>query len=254
MPQLQRLAIASQQLHESKIDLTPEQQHYLGRVLRLQGGDRFIAMNGQGQWWLAELQDSSLAHIIEPLEASTELPIPVVLMVAPTKGNHFDQVVRCATELGVTSLVPVLSDRTVLKPSPQKSVRWQRIATEAAEQSCRQVIPSILAPMSFAAALHWSQREHPAAAQYICVTAAGATGLLGTLERTMGIIVMTGPEGGWTPQEEQQAITAGYQPVSLGRRILRAATAPIAAMALVAAHLDQQDAHLFKENPGESGY
>ncbi|MGF1604468.1 MAG: 16S rRNA (uracil(1498)-N(3))-methyltransferase [Thermosynechococcaceae cyanobacterium] len=254
MPQLQRLAISSQQLHESKITLTPEQQHYLGRVLRLQGGDRFIAMNGQGQWWLAELQNSSLAHIVDTLAASTELSIPVVLMVAPTKGNHFDQVVRCTTELGVKSLVPVLSDRTVLKPSPQKSVRWQRIATEAAEQSCRQVIPNILTPMTFSAALHWSQQEHPTATQYICVTAAEAPGLLGTLERTTGTIVMTGPEGGWTPQEEQQAIAAGYQPVSLGRRILRAATAPVAAMSLVAAYLDQQDAHSLKENCGESGY
>ncbi len=241
MAQLQRLVISPQQFHKSWIRLNDEQRHYLGRVLRLQTGDRFIAMDGQGLWSLAELRDSETAQVIEVLNVTTELPLSVTLLVAPAKGNAFEQVVRCTTELGITCLVPVISERTILKPSPQKCMRWRRIATEAAEQSCRQVIPNILDPMSLSAALRWSQQfqqEH-AAAQYICVTDAISPSLLGTLVRGQNIILMTGPEGGWTALEEEQATLAGYQPVSLGQRILRAATAPIAALSVVAAHLEQ---------------
>jgi 16S rRNA (uracil1498-N3)-methyltransferase len=251
--QLQRLAIAPEQLNGLHVNLTSAQQHYLRRVLRLQLGDRFIAMNGQGQWWLAELQDVALAHILEALSVSTELSVPVILMVAPPKGNHFDSVVRCATELGVACVLPLLSDRTLLKPSPQKTLRWRRIATEAAEQSCRQVIPDILDPMPLSDALCWSQQRCPSAAQYICVTESGAPGLLGILEQAPGIALMTGPEGGWTPQEQAQALAVGYQPVSLGPRTLRAATAPVTAVSIIAAYLDQQDSPLFEETRGESG-
>jgi 16S rRNA (uracil1498-N3)-methyltransferase len=241
VPQLQRLVIASEQLQGRQIDLTHEQQHYLNRVLRLQTGDRFIAMNGKGQWWLAELELPPSARILESLSISTELPIPVTLMVAPAKGNYFDQVVRCTTELGINCLVPLLSERTLLKPSLQKCLRWRRIATEAAEQSCRQVIPEILDPMSLSVALRWSQQQFEAATQYICVTDSTAPGLLGNLTQTQGITLMTGPEGGWTAVEQAQAILAGYQPVSLGQRILRAATAPVTALSVIAAYLEQRD-------------
>jgi 16S rRNA (uracil1498-N3)-methyltransferase len=241
VPQLQRLVIASEQLQGRQVNLTHEQQHYLNRVLRLQAGDRFIAMNGKGQWWLAELELPPSARLLESLSISTELPIPVTLMVAPAKGSDFDQVVRCTTELGINYLVPLLSERTLLKPSAQKCLRWRRIATEAAEQSCRQVIPEILDPMSLSVALRWSQERFEAATQYICVTDSTAPGLLGNLAPAQGITLMTGPEGGWTAVEQAQAILAGYQPVSLGQRILRAATAPVTALSVIAAHLEQRD-------------
>ncbi|MEO0377680.1 MAG: 16S rRNA (uracil(1498)-N(3))-methyltransferase [Cyanobacteria bacterium P01_A01_bin.17] len=241
MPQLQRLVIASEQLQGAKISLTQKQQHYLSRVLRQHSGNRFIAMNGKGQWWLAELDSPISAHILEPLNITTELPIPITLMVAPAKGNAFDQVVRHTTELGISRLVPLLSERTLLKPSPNKCLRWQRIAIEAAEQSCRQVIPEVLDPMSLTAAIQWSQQQCKTAAQYICVTDSDAPGLLGNLRPGHDIILMTGPEGGWTAIEQEQAIQADYQPVSLGRRILRATTAPITALSVIAAHLEQRN-------------
>ncbi len=136
MPQLQRLAVTATQICDRQIDLTREQQHYLNRVLRLQAGDRFIAMDGRGHWWLAvlEAQETGLiASITEEIAVNRELPVEVTLMAALPKGNGFDDVVRQATELGVASIVPVTSDRTLLKPSDQKVDRWRRIAAEAAE-------------------------------------------------------------------------------------------------------------------------
>ncbi|MEB3336403.1 MAG: RsmE family RNA methyltransferase, partial [Leptolyngbyaceae bacterium] len=156
MTNLQRLAIAPTQIQAQQIILTADQQHYLSRVLRLRDGDLFIAMNGQGQWWLVELQGQSSevrGHILESIAVETELPATITLLVALPKGNGLDEVVRQATELGVTCIMPVISDRTLLQPSPQKLERWRRIAQEAAEQSERQVVPTILEPISFAESL-----------------------------------------------------------------------------------------------------
>jgi len=168
MAQLQRLAINADRICDRTINLTPEQQHYLHRVLRLQTGDKFIAMDGRGHWWLAvlEAQETGLiASITEEIAVNRELPVEVTLMAALPKGNGFDEVVRQATELGVASIVPVTSDRTLLKPSAQKVDRWRRIAVEAAEQSERQFVPSIFEPVSFDLAVKDCGQKY----RFICV-------------------------------------------------------------------------------------
>lgn len=230
LSQLQRLVIAPSQLQQQEISLTPQQQHYLSRVLRLQTGDRFIAMNGQGQWWLAKLEGAQ-AQILEPITVQSELPVLVTLIVALPK-NGFDEVVRQTTELGVASLIPVISDRTLLHPSPQKLERWRRIAQEAAEQSERLIVPEILDPVPLATGLSLAKDQ-----RYICVARGDSPHLLDCLLPThhSPITIATGPEGGWTPAEVEAAIATGFQPVSLGRRILRAVTAPIVTLSLIAA-------------------
>lgn len=245
MVQLQRLVINPSQLSGQQCALTPEQQHYLYRVLRLSQGDRFIAMDGQGHWWLAALAEpSSDAQILEALVVETELPISVTLAVALPKGSGMDDIVRQATELGVASIVPVLSDRTVLNPSAQKVERWRRIAQEAAEQSERQIVPTVLDPTPFPAFLQ-TTLHHSLPHRYICVTRRSAPMLLDCLIAAakpnylqQPILIATGPEGGWTDTEVERAIAEGYQPVSLGRRILRAITAPVMALSLVAATVE----------------
>ncbi len=283
MPQLQRLAVAAAQICANKIDLTREQQHYLNRVLRLQAGDRFIAMDGRGHWWLAILaarETGLFASITEEIAANGELPVAVTLMAALPKGNGFDEVVRQATELGVASIVPVTSDRTLLKPSSQKVDRWRRIAAEAAEQSERQIVPEILEPVSFDLAVKNCGQKH----RFICVARGEnrhlwdcVSGLepprpplvrgeqepeeppqppllrgeqepeeppqppllRGEQEPEESIAIAVGPEGGWTDGEVERAIEFGFEPVSLGSRILRAVTAPMVALSLVGAAFEK---------------
>ncbi|MBE9008048.1 16S rRNA (uracil(1498)-N(3))-methyltransferase [Fortiea sp. LEGE XX443] len=236
MTQRQRIAIAPSQLQQSQILLTPQQLHYLGRVLRLRDGDRFIAMDGLGKWWLAQLTGEQ-AQILETLSVETELPVTITLMVALPKGNGFDEVVRCCTELGVTCIVPVISDRTLLNPSLQKLERWRRIAAEAAEQSERAFVPTILEPVAFNTALLSTASPQ----KYICEGRGNYPHFSNCLPNKeqitndQGLIIATGPEGGWTEKEIENAIAANFQPVSLGRRILRAVTAPIVALSLVTA-------------------
>jgi 16S rRNA (uracil1498-N3)-methyltransferase len=233
MSQLQRITINPSQLQETQILLTPQQKHYLLRVLRLEDGDKFIAMDGMGKWWLTQLTGET-GEILELLEVKTELSVSITLMMALPKGNGFDDVVRCCTELGVSSIVPVLSDRTLLNPSPQKLERWRRIAAEAAEQSERAFVPTILEPVPFSTALNEIAANH----RYICEARGDHPHLTTVLNKnnpSTEITIATGPEGGWTETEITMAINAEFQPVSLGSRILRAVTAPIVALSLIAA-------------------
>jgi 16S rRNA (uracil1498-N3)-methyltransferase len=177
------------------------------------------------------------------------------------KGSGFEDIISAATELGVTSILPIKSDRTILNPSPRKLERWRRIAQEAAEQSERQIVPTIVDPLDFTSAIQ--QGIDSTTHRYICVARGNVPHLLNCLpklevidqgdEQNKGdekdsskgskrpiIAIATGPEGGWTPAEIEQAIAAGFQPVSLGHRILRAVTAPLMALSLIAASLETQ--------------
>ena len=253
---LQRVTIAPSQQQGDQLHLSDAQIHYLGRVLRLQPGERFIAMDGQGTWWLATWQGNAIAHIAHEILATTELPIPLVLMVAMPKGNGMDEIIRQTTELGVAEIWPVMSDRTLLQPSPNKLGRWQRIATEAAEQSERQRIPKLYPPQPWPVALEAlqiathgpSESNERAIAAFLCTARQGVL-LRESLSQVLSqpasptqIVIATGPEGGWTDAEIEQAIAHSFTSVSLGRRILRAITASIAATTLIAHHLEASQA------------
>lgn len=234
-----RLVIAPQQIKAEQISFTPEQQHYLGRVLRLNNGDRLVVMDGKGASWNAEITATG-GRIIAAISLDTELPVAITLITALPKGSGYEQIVRCCTELGVNTFIPVWSDRTIIKPSLNKVERWRKIATEAAEQSQRQIVPTILTPIKFTQAL--SDHSSLAPNKYICVARGNRSCLWSSLpSRVEGsIAIATGCEGGWTAAEVEQAIACGYQPVSLGKRILRAVTAPITVMSLVVAALEEE--------------
>lgn len=240
---LQRVAIAPSQIHSTELHLNDTQIHYLQRVLRLQGGDRFVAMDGLGHWWLAQLDGvGDRASLLESLPVANELPIPITLLVAMPKGSGMDDIVRQCTELGVHTLVPVVSDRTLLQPSAQKLDRWRRIASEAAEQSERQIIPTVAEPIPWAEALTLGNPEEDA--RYLCAARGNSVLLVNALAQRLNdeppgsIVLATGPEGGFTQGEEELAIAHQFQPISLGRRILRAVTAPVGAIAIAASVME----------------
>ena len=117
---LYRLVVSPRQIKDKLIDLEPEQEHYLRRVVRLNNDDQFMAIDGQGHCWQAKLTSVG-AKIINSVEENKELSVAVTLMIALPKGNGFEDIIRCTTELGVNQLQPLISDRTLLKPSPINS-------------------------------------------------------------------------------------------------------------------------------------
>ena len=235
---LSRLVFSAAQQQEDYIHLNTEQQHYLKRVLRLGNSDRFIAMDGQGKSWLAEIMGSK-AQLLELIELKTELSVNISLITALPKGNGYEQIIRSGTELGVNCFIPVFSDRSILKPSNNKVERWRKIVTEAAEQSERQIVPQIINPIAFSDAIANLIPNH--SDRVICVARKGTVPLIRYLQNTTqpNIVIATGTEGGWTAEEITLAISHNFQPVSLGKRILRAITAPITALSLVTAILEE---------------
>ncbi len=231
---MQRLTIAPAQLHFPTLELTADQQHYLRRVLRLQAGDRFLAIDGRGAGYLVELRIDS-AHILEALTLKNrELALPVHAVIAIPKGHGFDDLVRACTELGVSHIHPVLSDRTIPTPSASRQQRWVKIAQEAAEQCERTILPQIEEVCSWSAIAAQAQGQ-----KKFCVTRQSAPHLGNSLERAGEIWIAIGPEGGWSDRESQQALELGWEMVSLGPRILRTITAPIAALAIIGSYLDR---------------
>jgi 16S rRNA (uracil1498-N3)-methyltransferase len=240
---LQRITIAPHQINSQQITLTSDQHHYLTRVIRLRTGDRFQAIDGVGNCYLAEI-NGEVAEIIQITTTTVdrELPQPITLICALPKGNNFDDLVRACTELGVTTILPAISDRTLLNPSPQKLTRWRKIAQEAAEQSERLVVPTIAEPQALTTI--FSQLPD-LADKYLCEARGDQPHLLTCLQASQLIdrpmIIAIGPEGGWTDGEIQQAIKHGFRLVSLGARILRTITAPIVALSIVAAAIDSSE-------------
>lgn len=222
------------QVVADQLCLSSSQQHYLYRVLRLGPGQQFVALDGQGQQWMATLTPESDRAAIAPLPTTAPPQAPITLAIALPKGNGFDDVVRQTTELGVTALQPVISDRTLPQPNPKKLDRWQRIALEATEQSERLLRPQIFSPLTWRHYLEQATEGQ----RWICVARGDAPHLLTAAQASDPLVpaaIAIGPEGGWTTAEIEGAIAAGFQPVSLGPYILRAVTAPLAALTLVTA-------------------
>jgi 16S rRNA (uracil1498-N3)-methyltransferase len=247
---LQRITITPSQIHDNHIALTVEQHHYLTRVIRLQSGAQFQAIDGTGKLYLAAITAASSQHIatgtaqiIQTIPTlDRELPQPITLICALPKGNNFDDIARACTELGVATILPAISDRTLLNPSPQKLQRWRKIAQEAAEQSERMIIPTIAEPQSLQTI--FSQLPDPSY-KYLCEARGRHPHLLPSIQSTqlanIPIIFAIGPEGGWTDREIDLATQHDFQLVSLGRQILRTITAPIVALSIVTAAIDNAE-------------
>ena len=236
---MQRITITPSQVHDNQIALTTEQRHYLTHVIRLRTGDEFEAIDGTGSCYLAAINAAGAQIMRIAITISQELTQSITLICALPKGNNFDDLVRACTELGVTKIIPAISDRTLLNPSPQKLQRWRKIAQEAAEQSERLVVPTIEEPQALKTI--FEQLVDPAY-RYLCEARGEHPHLLTSIQSTesidMPIIIAIGPEGGWTNGEIALAIGYNFQLVSLGARILRTITAPIVALSVISAAID----------------
>jgi 16S rRNA (uracil1498-N3)-methyltransferase len=230
---LQRITIDPQQLQANQIALTAAQLHYLQRVMRLQTGAKFQAIDGSGTLYLVELSSDSGQILEKSVPTGIELPVGVSLIVAVPKIG-LDDVVRACTELGVSEIYPVTSDRTIVQPSEQKRRRWLEIAKEATEQSERLIVPTIHPVQSWKTVMVQITGQRK-----ICAARGDAPHLMSNLDLQASVSIAIGPEGGWTDRELQQSIDLGWQPVSLGDRILRTITAPLAAMSMIGGLLER---------------
>ncbi len=207
------------------------------RVLRLKRGDAVTLCDGAGTDYLCTVSDVSDGQISLVLQhssrAQSEAQVSCSIYMAFPKADKFEHVVQKATELGAAELIVFPSARCISRPEPRqlakKLERWQKIAASAAEQSGRGCIPRVLALPSYTAALQRAAQAELAVCFY--ENEANLHFRSAVEARPFrSAALLTGPEGGFEPEEICQAAEAGLQICTLGRRILRCETAPLCAL------------------------
>jgi 16S rRNA (uracil1498-N3)-methyltransferase len=237
---LHRIFIRPEQIEEGTVTFSKEERNYLKNVLRLKTGDSLKVLDNQGSEYIVEIdeisRDAVRAIIVEKrvLEASG---VSVILGQGIPKGKKLDFIIQKSTELGVDTLVPLVTERTVVRPnerfSAKKPERWKKIAGEAARQCQRKTIPKIYPAMDFQRFL----KEFAYAEKRIILWEEKRdvrfSDVLKGLDRIKTVVLVVGPEGGFSREEVTSAEQEGFVSAGLGPLILRSETVPIVALGIV---------------------
>lgn len=233
-----RFFVASEQMQSDEVMLTGENAKH-AKVLRLKCGEQVLLCDGDGIECIcavAQIGDDITLQVEERRTSEAEAAVRVSVYVAFPKADKLEHVVQKATELGAYEIVAFPSARCISKPDDKslakKVERWQKIAASAAEQSGRGRIPRVLTLSNYKTALERAAQADKALLFY---ENERATTLRMALEKKpyKTVSILTGPEGGLEEAEVKQAMDAGLQICTLGKRILRCETAPLCALSAV---------------------
>jgi len=237
---LTRIHVSTPLAANSDITLPAQAGEHLTRVLRLEAGAGFTLFDGRGGEYAAELAPRSgkqvRARVLAHSAVERESPLDITLLQGIARGERMDLIVQKSTELGVTRIVPVMTERSVVKVDAKQRARklehWQSIAISACEQCGRNRLPEVGDPVALGDAI-----AALPAGNLRCLLAADGTEALATAARGVraGIVLLIGPEGGLADNERQFARAHGFSAYRLGPRILRTETAGLAALATLQA-------------------
>ncbi len=237
-----RFFVGPENIRGDTIIIGGEEAHHITRVLRLGPGDIITVLDGCGSQYRCRIEEKTggnniTCRVLERQRAGGEPPLRVVLLQGIAKGDKMDTVIRKGTELGAAAFIPVLCRRSVVRLDVTKSAarrqRWQRIATAAAKQCRRALVPEVQEPVEWIAAL---DAIPPGALVLLPWEEAGDCSLKHELQSRPApeeVYIIIGPEGGLEREEVEEACRRGALPVSLGPRILRTETAGPAVLTMV---------------------
>jgi 16S rRNA (uracil1498-N3)-methyltransferase len=220
---------------QSTLALAEAQSHYLSKVLRMQAGRELILFNGEGGEYSAEISAVHKKLIsVTVKEFTTEnrqSHLQLELAIGVSRGERMDWVLQKATELGVTKITPLISERTEVKfggeRADKKMEHWQQIIISACEQCQRNLLPELSAPKKYS---EWITQCD---AELKFVLHHRDSKSLPQEKTPQSVALLIGPEGGLDDNEIAQAVAQKFSPLTLGPRVLRTETAPIAAISLV---------------------
>ena len=212
--------------------------HHISRSLRMKPGEEVTLCDGKGLDYSGEIlaiTDSAVTVTIkEVLPSQTEPSVQVTLFQGLPKGDKMELIVQKAVELGAYAIAPVLTRRSISQPdqksAEKKTQRWQKIANEAAQQSQRGSLPQVRPLISFAQALEQCDEFDKI---LVCYEGGGLPIAETVLPDDQKIAVFIGPEGGWEESEIEALRQRGAQIITLGPRILRTETAPLAVLSVL---------------------
>lgn len=244
---MQRYFVAPEKFGPELVSIEGEDARHIAKVMRGKAGDKLIVSDGVSREALAEISGIEIGevtvNILELLEMTHEPGIKITVAQSLPKGDKLETVIQKCTEIGAVAFAPFLSERTIVQYDERKEAkrleRWRKICKEAAEQAHRNIVPEVSSP------LHWKQllqsfRKYDAV--YFCyekeeglqLRSAVAPWLSKLPPDAQGtVMIVVGPEGGFSPEECRAAEEAGATSVGLGRRILRCETAGMVAAACI---------------------
>lgn len=222
---------------EKECVLTGENSIHISRSLRMGVGDEVILCDGNSKDFRCEItsitHDCVALNVLECHPCEAEPNVKVTLFQGIPKGDKMENIIQKSVELGITEIIPLMTSRVISRPDEKtmdkKIQRWQKISLEAAKQSGRGIIPSIEKSVNFSA-LEQSLEDFDTI--LFCYEGGGES-LQTAYNGEKNVAIIVGPEGGFSPQEAAALDSMGAKTVTLGKRILRTETAPLAILSVL---------------------
>jgi 16S rRNA (uracil1498-N3)-methyltransferase len=240
-----RFFIKKSDIHSSTLFLYGDEHHHLSRVARIKPEERVWLFDEQGTNYMAKVEeirkDMTRLSILQTLDKNKP-KITITLAQALLKSKKMDLIIQKSTELAVTNIIPVITARTIVKVEEkiQKKIeRWKKIALEAVKQSQRSFLPSISSPMPIEKLVERRGDEKKLLlsknkGKYLRDILIENSGSAHKMPKPpSSVLILIGPEGGWTEEEEEYILNNGYEAVSLGEQTLRAETAALCSLVLI---------------------
>lgn len=233
---MSRIFVSQNLKPNSSLILTGEEHHYIKNVLRMNVGDPLYLFNGGEEEFSAQItsldKNKITLQILTSQKTNKESHLEIVIGQGIPKGSKLDDLIPKVTELGISALIPLITERSDLKKaSSQKVIRWKKIARTCAQQTGRTKVPAISSPKSLTEFLtHYP--DHEKILFYELENSKTLIEVLSTSSASR-FCLLIGPEGGFSPQEIAQAQKAKFHVVSLGKRILRTETVAPAVTAIL---------------------
>ena len=237
-----RFFVPLDQIGEKEAYIVGDDVNHIQNVLRMEKGETLVLSNGRGKDFVCEIReftdDRVCLNIQEIQDAISELPGKITLFQALPKGDKMEFIIQKAVELGAYEIVPVRTKRCVVKLDEKKAAkkqeRWQTIATAAAKQSGRGIVPKVHCVVNMKEALDMALGLEGAVIPYeLCEDMRESVTELRKMGGLASVGVFIGPEGGFERGEIEDAMNKGIRPISLGKRILRTETAGMTTLSVL---------------------
>jgi len=235
---MHRFFVGNKNILNDSIVIKGSDATHISTVLRLHAGDGIQVFDGEGLLYLVRLEDvnsrSVKGKIVSCEKVNTESPLKIHLGQSLIKGNKFDVVLRKSVELGVQTITPLLTDRTVLKGDNDKKIlRWKKIIEESSKQCGISSIPQISEKVTKLDA--YCQQAKSSNLKLMFWEMEKEKGLkdIKPIDIPRSVNILIGPEGGFTLEEVETARSYGFQTLGLGPRIFRSETAPLVVLSLL---------------------
>lgn len=246
---MHRFFVEEPAMGADSITITGGDVNHIKNVLRMSVGDKICVINGQNnKEYYCEItalgNDAVDTRICEIRESDQELDNEIVLFQGLPKSDKMELIIQKAVELGVHTIVPVSTDRTVVKLDAKKEAnkrkRWMSISESAAKQSGRLRIPEVTQVVSFKEALEMAGKMDVRLIPYELAEGMEKTReIMSSIQPGQSVAVFIGPEGGFESSEIEKAMEIGVRPVTLGKRILRTETAGLVTLAMLVYNLER---------------